>query len=45
MAVAFGLVVGAGLATVLGSAIVFVLKALTPRLLAASLGFAAGVML
>lgn len=43
--VAFGLVVGAGLATVLGSAIVFVLKALTPRLLAASLGFAAGVML
>lgn len=43
--VAFAMVVGAGAASALGAACVFVVRVATPRLLAAALGFAAGVML
>ena len=42
---AFGLVAGAGLATTLGACIVWCASLAQPRLLAGSLGFAAGVML
>lgn len=42
---AFGLVIAGGFATVLGACIVFCIKLATPKLLAGSLGFAAGVML
>lgn len=43
--VAFGLVAAAGLCTTLGAAIVWCASLAQPRLLAGSLGFAAGVML
>lgn len=42
---AFGLVAGAGMATCLGACIVWCASLAQPRLLAGSLGFAAGVML
>ncbi|KAL4433231.1 hypothetical protein ABPG77_003279 [Micractinium sp. CCAP 211/92] len=42
---AFGLVFGAGAASCLGACIVFCVSLASPRLVAASLGFAAGVML
>lgn len=42
---AFGLVAAAGMATCLGACIVFCASLAKKRLLAASLGFAAGVML
>lgn len=44
MGLAFGLVVGAGLATTIGAAFVLVGNVCKPRILAAALGFAAGVM-
>jgi zinc transporter ZupT len=43
--VAFALVLGGGLATCIGACIVFCIKLATPKLLASSLGFAAGVMM
>lgn len=43
--VAFAMVIGGGLATVVGALIVFCIKLATPRLLASSLGFSAGVMM
>jgi len=42
---AFGLVIASGLCTTLGACVVFCADLAKPRLLAASLGFAAGVML
>jgi zinc transporter ZupT len=45
VALAFGLVAAAGLSTCAGAAIVFCANLAQPRLLAGSLGFAAGVML
>jgi zinc transporter, ZIP family len=44
---AFGLVIGAGLATALGAAVVFIpslVKLASRRVLASALGFSAGVM-
>jgi len=43
--VAFAMVFGAGAASALGAAVVFCVNLASPRLLASSLGFAAGVML
>ena len=43
--VAFALVAAAGMCTTLGACIVFCIRLAQPRFLAASLGFAAGVML
>lgn len=42
---AFGLVIAAGLSTTLGAAVVFCASLARPKLLAVSLGFAAGVMI
>lgn len=42
---AFGLVAASGMATCLGACIVWCTSLAQPRLLAGSLGFAAGVML
>lgn len=42
---AFALVLAAGFATVIGACVVFCVKMATPKLLAGSLGFAAGVMM
>jgi ZIP family zinc transporter len=42
---AFGLVAAAGAATCIGACVVFVSSLAKPRFLAASLGFAAGVMI
>jgi ZIP family zinc transporter len=42
---AFGLVAAAGAATILGACVVFFASLAKPRFLAASLGFAAGVMI
>lgn len=45
VALAFGLVAAAGAATILGACVVFFASLAKPRFLAASLGFAAGVMI
>jgi len=48
VAVAFGLVIGSGLATALGASVVFfpsLVKLASRRVLAAGLGFSAGVMI
>lgn len=45
VAVAFALVLGAGLSTVIGAGFVFCAKLADSRMLAASLGLSSGVML
>jgi ZIP family zinc transporter len=45
LGLAFGLVLAAGFSTTIGAASVFFFKRITPKILAASLGVSAGVML